>query len=334
MILVTGGLGYIGSHVVVELLEKGNEVIIIDNLSNSKPSVLDSIERIADKRPLFIEMDLLDFDRLNTVFSENKISSVIHFAGYKAVGESVAKPLMYYENNLTTTLNLLSVMEKYSVTKLIFSSSATVYKASNPVPYYESYELGSTNPYGWSKYMQEQMLRDYCIANPNFSVALLRYFNPIGASKSGLIGEDPKGIPNNLLPYVAKVATGELETLHIFGDDYNTPDGTGVRDYIHVLDLARGHVLALEYIDKNLGSIAINLGTGNGVSVLDILHSFEKACGKKLPYQIDGRRPGDIGTVFANCDLARELLGFEAKYTIEDMCNDAWKWQQNVSKNS
>ena len=327
-ILVTGGTGFIGSHTSVLLLEQGYDILIIDNLFNSKRSVVDRIEKITDKKVSFEEVDLLNKDALAKVFAENDIDAVIHFAGLKAVGESVAKPLWYYQNNITGSLNLFEAMQNSGVKKIIFSSSATVYREDNPIPYFEDFQLGCTNPYGWTKMMIEQMLRDICSADPEWSVALLRYFNPGGAHKSGLIGEDPMGIPNNLLPYVAKVAAGQLSEIHIFGDDYDTIDGTGVRDYIHVMDLARGHVLALDYIDANKGPKEINIGSGKGTSVKEIIAAFEKACDKELKAVIDPRRAGDLPEYFANADLAKEILGFKTEYGIEDICADIWRWQQ------
>lgn len=327
-ILVTGGAGFIGSHTSVMLLEHGYDVLIIDNLFNSKRSVVDRIEKISGKTCEFQEVDILDIKALNKIFEENEIDSVIHFAGLKAVGESVEKPLLYYQNNLTGSLNLFEAMKSAGVKKLIFSSSATVYREDNPIPYFEHFERGCTNPYGWTKMMIEQILIDICKADPEWSVALLRYFNPGGAHKSGLIGEDPMGIPNNLLPYVAKVAAGQLSEIHIFGDDYDTVDGTGVRDYIHVMDLAKGHVLALDYIEENKGTKAINIGSGKGTSVKEIIAAFEKACGKELKAVIDPRRAGDLAEYYANADLAKELLDFETEFGIEDICADIWKWQQ------
>ena len=327
-ILVTGGAGFIGSHTSVLLLEQGYDVLIIDNLLNSKHSVIDRIEKITGKKCSFEKIDLLDREALDKVFSENEIDKVIHFAGLKAVGESVEKPLWYYHNNIIGSVNLFEAMKAADVKKLIFSSSATVYREDNTIPYFEHFALGCTNPYGWTKMMIEQILRDICNSDSKWSVALLRYFNPGGAHQSGLIGEDPMGIPNNLLPYVAKVATGQLEEIHIFGDDYDTIDGTGVRDYIHVMDLAKGHVLALDYIEKNNGAKAINIGSGKGTSVKQIISAFEKACGHELKAVIDPRRAGDLPEYFANADLAKELLGFETQYGIEDICADIWRWQQ------
>ncbi|MDR3304480.1 MAG: UDP-glucose 4-epimerase GalE [Clostridiales Family XIII bacterium] len=327
-ILVTGGAGFIGSHTTVVLLEQGFDVVIFDNLFNSKASVIDRIERITARRPSFVQGDIRDRDALARVFESFPIDAVVHFAGLKAVGESVEKPLLYYENNIGGSLNLYEAMGAAGVKRLIFSSSATVYGESNPTPYFEDFPLSCTNPYGWTKLMNERILRDLCAADPAWSAALLRYFNPGGAHRSGLIGEDPAGIPNNLLPYAAKVAAGRLEKIHIYGDDYDTADGTGVRDYIHITDLARGHVLALDYIEGRPGAAAINLGTGKGTSVRQIIAAFEKACGKKLPAVVDPRRAGDLPQTYANADLAKKLLGFETNFGIEDICADIWRWQQ------
>jgi UDP-glucose 4-epimerase len=326
-ILLTGGAGFIGSHTAVALIEKGYDVFILDNFSNSKPSVIERIERITGKHCPYASGDLRDRADVDSVFMAHDFDAVIHFAGLKAVGESVEKPCEYYENNLVGTLRLIEAMTKYGVKNMIFSSSATVYRADNPVPYFEDYPLGATNPYGWTKVMIEQMLRDVCAADPEWSAVFLRYFNPIGAHPSGLIGEDPNGIPNNLLPYVSKVAAGELPVVHIFGDDYDTPDGTGVRDYIHVMDLAEGHLLAMDYIRGRAGTFPFNLGTGTGYSVKEVIAAFERACGKKLPYQIDPRRAGDLSSVYANVDHARSELGFSARFDIGKMCEDAWRWQ-------
>ena len=328
MILVTGGAGYIGSHTCVELLNRGYEIVIMDNFSNSKPDALDKIRKITGKDFKFYEADMCDDAAMDRIFAENKIDSVIHFAGYKAVGESVKKPLMYYRNNLLGTMVLCEAMKKYGCTKILFSSSATVYGLSEAVPYKEDLPTGCINPYGWTKFMNEQILRDYAFANPEMSVVLLRYFNPIGAHESGLIGDDPEGIPNNLMPYVCQVASGKLEKLHVFGNDYPTPDGTGVRDYLHVVDLAQGHVAAIKYAKDHKGTEAINLGTGIGYSVLDLVHAFEEANDLTLPYVIDPRRPGDGATSYADSTKARELLGWTAKKTLVDMCRDAWNWQK------
>lgn len=328
-ILLTGGLGFIGSHTAVELLENGHEVVIADNLSNSKIEVLDKIKQITGKEAKFYQIDICEKDKLEKIFEENKdIFGVIHFAGYKAVGESVAKPLMYYENNLISTFNLLEVMQKYSCKNIVFSSSATVYGDPAQIPITENCPKGQpTNPYGWTKSMLEQVLTDIHTSDKEWNVILLRYFNPIGAHKSGMIGEDPKGIPNNLVPYVAQVAVGKRPALGVFGNDYDTPDGTGVRDYIHVVDLAAGHVKAIEKLRENPGVEVYNLGTGNGYSVLQVVAAFEKACGHEIPYEIKPRREGDIATCYCDPQKAKEDLGWEAKYGIEEMCEDSWRWQ-------
>lgn len=328
-VLITGGAGFIGSHTCVELLEAGREIVVLDNFSNSKPEALKRIQQITGKDFKFYEADLLDICGIERVFQQNEIDSVIHFAGLKAVGESCHIPLQYYHNNLTGTLLLCQVMEKHNCKKIVFSSSATVYGMHNTVPFREDMPLSATNPYGQTKLMIEQILTDLYRADPEWSVALLRYFNPIGAHKSGLLGEDPNGIPNNLLPYISQVATGKLKELSVFGDDYDTPDGTGVRDYIHVVDLAQGHLAALDYIAGHTGVEAINLGTGKGYSVLDVLHAFEEACGKKLPYRIAPRRPGDIATCYADPSKAKQLLNWEAKRTLADMCADGWNFSKN-----
>lgn len=327
-ILVTGGTGFIGSHTVVELQKAGYEVVIVDNLYNSKEIVLDRIETITGKRPTFYNLDVNDREGLNKVFDKEDIGAVIHFAGYKAVGESTRKPIEYYANNLGSTLVLCDVMRNHGCKKIVFSSSATVYGNPAFVPITEECPLGvTTNPYGESKSMQERILTDIYKSDNEWSVMLLRYFNPIGAHESGLMGEDPKGIPNNLLPYVAQVAAGKLEKVHVFGNDYDTPDGTGVRDYIHVVDLAKGHVKAIQGFEKLNGVNIFNLGTGVGYSVLDIIHAFTKACGKEIPYVIDPRRPGDIATCYSDPTKAKEVLGWTAEKTLEDMCKDAWNWQ-------
>jgi UDP-glucose 4-epimerase len=326
-ILVTGGTGYIGSHTTVELINSGYEVVVVDNLSNSKASSLLRIEEITGKRPLFYEIDLLDRDSLYSVFKQNKIDAVIHFAALKAVGESVACPLLYYQNNLQSTLNLLDAMVEFKCNRIVFSSSATVYGLPKTVPIKEDFPLSATNPYGQTKLMIEQILKDTARAFPEMSVSILRYFNPIGAHKSGLIGEDPKGIPNNLVPYVAKVAAGQLDCLHVFGNDYPTHDGTGVRDYIHVVDLARAHIAALRRAEKVTGAECFNIGTGNGYSVLDIVKAYEEASGTKIRYQIDPRRPGDIATCYADPSKARDILGWEAEYDLKNMCEDTFRWQ-------
>ena len=327
-ILVTGGTGFIGSHTVVELISVGKEVVIIDNLSNSRECVLDRIEKITGKRPKFYKADLLDYDAVDKVFSENEIESVIHFAGLKAVGESVAKPLEYYHNNLTGTFNLCRLMVKYGVMKIVFSSSATVYGLPKSVPITEDFPLSTTNPYGETKLMIERVLSDVCVAYPEFSAAILRYFNPIGAHKSGLIGEDPQGIPNNLLPYVSKVGVGKLECLTVHGSDYDTPDGTGVRDYIHVVDLAKAHLKALDWTNGNKGIDYFNIGTGNGYSVLEIVKAYEKASGKTIKYKIGPRRPGDIAECYANPEKALRVLNWKAEMGIEEMCEDLARWQE------
>lgn len=327
-ILVTGGTGFIGSHTVVELQKAGYEVVIVDNLYNSKEIVLDRIETITGERPTFYDLDVNDREGLNKVFDKEDIGAVIHFAGYKAVGESTRKPIEYYANNLGSTLVLCDVMRNHGCKKIVFSSSATVYGNPAFVPITEECPLGvTTNPYGESKSMQERILTDIYKSDNEWSVMLLRYFNPIGAHESGLMGEDPKGIPNNLLPYVAQVAAGKLEKVHVFGNDYDTPDGTGVRDYIHVVDLAKGHVKAIQGFEKLNGVNIFNLGTGVGYSVLDIIHAFAKACGKEIPYVIDPRRPGDIATCYSDPTKAKEVLGWTAEKTLEDMCKDAWNWQ-------
>lgn len=327
-ILVTGGAGYIGSHTCVELLDAGYDVVVFDNLYNSSPKAVDRIQKITGRSLKFYKADMLDKPAVEKIFEENKIDAVIHFAGLKAVGESVHKPVEYYHTNIGGLLNLVDVMRKHGCKNIIFSSSATVYGDPAQIPITEECPKGiCTNPYGWTKWMQEQILTDIHTADPSWNVILLRYFNPIGAHKSGLIGEDPKGIPNNLLPYVAQVAIGKLPEVNVFGDDYDTPDGTGVRDYIHVVDLAKGHVKAVERLAKNDGVFICNLGTGKGYSVLDVIHAFEKACGHKLKYVIKPRRDGDIATCYSNCDKAERELGWKAQYDLDDMCADSWRWQ-------
>lgn len=326
MILVTGGTGFIGSHTCVELLNADYEVAVIDNFSNSKPEVIGRIKEITGKDIKFYEGDLLDKDILEKIFSENKIEAVIHFAGLKAVGESVSIPLKYYHNNITGTLILCEVMQKFNVKKLVFSSSATVYGNPHTVPIKEDFPLSTTNPYGSTKLMIENILRDLYISDNDWSIALLRYFNPIGAHKSGLIGEDPNGIPNNLVPYIAQVADGRLECLSVYGNDYPTHDGTGVRDYIHVVDLSLGHIKALERVMTTSGVDAYNLGTGNGYSVLDVVKAYEKACGRKINYKIAPRRAGDIPACYADPQKSKELLGWEAEKDIEQMCIDSWNF--------
>lgn len=325
-VLVTGGAGYIGSHTCVELLNAGESIVILDNFFNSKPEALNRIRQITGKDFRFYEADLLDKEAVESVFAENEIDAVIHFAGLKAVGESVQKPLWYYHNNITGTLNLCEVMQKHQVKRMVFSSSATVYGSPKTVPIDESFPLSTTNPYGSTKLMIEQILRDLSVSDKEWSIALLRYFNPIGAHKSGLIGEDPNGIPNNLLPYVAQVASGKLECLGVFGDDYPTHDGTGVRDYIHVVDLSLGHLKALDKVRKSTGADAYNLGTGKGYSVLEVVRAFEKASGRTVKYQIKPRRAGDIAECYANPKKAKEVLGWEAVRGIEEMCADTWNF--------
>lgn len=327
-ILVTGGAGYIGSHTCVELLNEGYEVVIMDNLYNSSEKAVDRIQAITGKEVTFYKTDLLDKEGMDAIFEKEAIDAVIHFAGLKAVGESVAKPIEYYNNNITGTLNLCDVMRNHNVKNIIFSSSATVYGDPAQIPITEECPKGiPTNPYGWTKWMLEQVLTDIHTADPEWNVILLRYFNPIGAHKSGTIGEDPKGIPNNLLPYVAQVAIGKLECVGVFGNDYDTPDGTGVRDYIHVVDLAKGHVKAIKKLADKDGVNIYNLGTGNGYSVLQVIKAFEKACGHEIPYQIKPRRAGDIATCYSKCDKAKAELGWEAEFGIEEMCADSWRWQ-------
>ncbi len=325
-ILVTGGAGYIGSHTCVELLESGYEIVIVDNFSNSKPEALNRIKKITGKDFKFYEADILDKAALETIFNENNIDAVIHFAGLKAVGESVSVPLRYYHNNITGTLVLCDVMQSHGVKKMVFSSSATVYGDPASVPIKETFPLHTTNPYGSTKMMIEDILRDLYVSDNEWSIALLRYFNPIGAHKSGLIGEDPNGIPNNLMPYIAQVAAGKLPCLSVFGNDYNTPDGTGVRDYIHVVDLAQGHLKALAKVLKDTGAEAYNLGTGNGYSVLDVVDAFEKENGVKVNLKITERRPGDIAECYADPTKAKNELGWEAKFGINEMCRDAWNF--------
>ncbi|MBQ2642550.1 MAG: UDP-glucose 4-epimerase GalE [Eubacterium sp.] len=329
-ILVTGGAGFIGSHTVVELLESGYDVVVVDNLSNSSKESLNRVEKITGKPVKFYEADIADTEAMNQIFDENDIYAVIHFAGLKAVGESVEKPLEYYKNNISGTIEMCDVMRKHGVKNIIFSSSATVYGDPETVPITEDCPKGiCTNPYGWTKSMLEQILTDIQVADPEWNVILLRYFNPIGAHKSGLIGEDPNGIPNNLMPYITKVATGELPKLNVWGNDYPTKDGTGVRDYIHVVDLAQGHVCAIAKLDENVGTKIYNLGTGNGYSVLEVVNNFIEASGVDVPYEIAPRRPGDIAECYADPSLAKKELGWEAKYGIREMCADSWNWQKN-----
>ena len=330
-ILVTGGAGYIGSHTCVELLNTGYDVVVVDNLNNASEKALDRVRKITGKKLTFYKADVTDKEAMNEIFDkETDISCVIHFAGLKAVGESVQKPLLYYQNNITGTLTLCDAMKEHGVKNIIFSSSATVYGNPEFVPITEECPKGvCTNPYGWTKHMVEQILTDIHTADPSWNVILLRYFNPIGAHKSGLIGEDPNGIPNNLLPYVARVAIGKLPCVGVFGNDYDTPDGTGVRDYIHVVDLALGHVAAIRKIEENPGVKIYNLGTGKGYSVLDVIQAFGKACGKDIPYEIKPRRAGDIASYYSDAALAKKELGWEARYGIEEMCEDSWRWQRN-----
>lgn len=326
-ILVTGGCGYIGSHTVVELFAAGYEVIIVDNLSNSSSNVLERIEKISGKRPIFYQVDVRDEIKLAAICEKHKIDAVVHFAALKAVGESVAKPELYYENNVSGSLILFKVLAKYNIKKIVFSSSATVYGDPHTVPITEDFPLAATNPYGWTKLMMEQILRDLYVADNSWSIAILRYFNPVGAHHSGLIGENPNGIPNNLMPYISQVAVGKLKELSIFGNDYATHDGTGVRDYIHVVDLAIGHIKALDYLFKHNEVLTVNLGTGIGYSVLDVVHAFAKASAREIPYVIKPRRHGDVAQCFANPQKAKELIGWVAKYDLEQMCSDCWHWQ-------
>ncbi len=326
-ILVTGGLGYIGSHTCVELMAAGHEVVVVDNLSNSKPSVYERVCRIAGKAFVFVEADVRDGPCLQRLFTEHSIDAVIHFAGLKAVGESVAEPLLYYDNNISGSLVLFEAMERFGIKTLVFSSSATVYGDSASVPIFENFPLSATNPYGRSKLMVEDILRDVALADSTWRIALLRYFNPVGAHESGLIGEDPNGIPNNLLPYIAQVAEGRREHLSVYGQDYPTLDGTGMRDYIHVVDLALGHVKTLDKLAAGAGVYTYNLGTGRGNSVLEMVRAFEEASGKAVPYKIVGRRPGDIASCYADASLAERELGWKAERNIAQMCADSWRWQ-------
>lgn len=331
-ILVTGGAGFIGSHTVVELLENNEDVIVIDNLSNSKREALDRVEDITGKSVTFYQTDLLDKDELDDIFTNHDIASVIHFAGYKAVGESVEKPLMYYHNNITGTLYLCEIMEKHGVKNIVFSSSSTVYGDPAEVPVQEDFPLSATNPYGRTKLFIEEILSDLHVSDDSWNIALLRYFNPVGAHPSGRIGEDPNDIPNNLMPYITQVAVGKLEQLSVFGDDYPTHDGTGVRDYIHVVDLAKGHLSALKKLEDNPGVVAYNLGTGTGYSVLDVVKAFEKASGQEVPYQITDRRAGDIAKNYADPGKAEKELGWKAEHDLVDMCRDSWRWQSQNPK--
>ena len=327
-VLVTGGAGYIGSHTCVELLERGYGVIVADNLVNSSAKSLERVQQITGKSLDFYEIDVRDRAALDRIFEKHDINCAIHFAGLKAVGESVSMPLEYYDNNLNSTITLCRAMKDHGVKNIVFSSSATVYSGDNEMPLRESSHTGMcTNPYGWTKYMSEQILRDTAFADEEWSIALLRYFNPIGAHRSGLIGEDPRGIPNNLMPFISQVAVGRRDHLNVFGNDYDTHDGTGVRDYIHVVDLARGHVCAIEYMQKHKGENVFNLGTGMGYSVLDMVKAFERVTGIKIPYEIVARRPGDLATVYSCPDKSAELLGWKAQYNLDDMCRDTWAWQ-------
>ncbi len=327
-ILVTGGAGYIGSHTCVQLLEAGYEVSVLDNLDNSCEESLVRVKELTGKDFEFYKVDLLDYEAVNKIFDNDNFDAVIHFAGLKAVGESCAIPLRYYHNNITGTLNLCDIMGKHGCKKLVFSSSATVYGDPHTVPIKEDFPLSATNPYGQTKLIIETILKDLYKSDNEWDIALLRYFNPVGAHPSGRIGEDPNGIPNNLIPYISQVAVGKLQCLSVYGDDYDTKDGTGVRDYIHVVDLANGHLKALEKISSKTGVVVYNLGTGTGYSVLDMVKAFEKACGKKINYKITDRRPGDIAACYADPSKAKEELGFEATHTLEDMCKDTWKWQE------
>ena len=327
-ILITGGAGYIGSHTCVELLDAGYDLVVIDNFSNSKPAVLDRVAQISGRAPTFMEVDIRDRGALRDVFRAHDIDAVIHFAGLKAVGESVAQPLRYYDNNISGSIALFEVMAESGVKTLVFSSSATVYGDPHSVPIREDFPLSATNPYGRSKLMLEEILRDLFRSDESWRIALLRYFNPVGAHASGMIGEDPNGIPNNLMPYITQVAIGRLPQLSVFGDDYPTPDGTGVRDYIHVVDLARGHLAALKALVGQPGVMTVNLGTGQGYSVLDMIRAFEQASGRPVPYRIAARRPGDVAQCYADASLADYLLGWRAERGLEAMCRDSWRWQE------
>ncbi|AJP12459.1 TPA: UDP-glucose 4-epimerase GalE [Clostridioides difficile] len=326
-VLVAGGAGYIGSHTAIELLESGYEVVIVDNLSNSNSIVVDRIKELSKKPVKFYNIDIRNKDEMHIVFKENNIESIIHFAALKAVGESVEKPIEYYSNNLISTLNLFELMREYGVKKFVFSSSATVYGDPHTCPILEDFPLSVTNPYGRTKLMIEQMLVDISKADKSLDIALLRYFNPVGAHKSGRIGEEPNGVPSNLMPYITKIAVGKLKELSVYGNDYPTHDGTGVRDYIHVLDLAAGHVKALQKLEENPGLVVYNLGTGKGYSVLDLVKAFSKASGKEIPYKIVGRRAGDVAMCYADSSKAEKELGWKAKYELEEMCEDSWRWQ-------
>ena len=328
-VLITGGTGYIGSHTIVELLKTERDIVVMDNFSNSKPVVLDRLKEITGKEVKFYQVDLMDKESMRVIFNENKIDSCIHFAGFKAVGESVAKPMMYYSNNITGTLNLCELLSEYNAKKIVFSSSATVYGKPKSVPIVEDFPLSTENPYGATKHMIERILSDIYVSDKDWTVTILRYFNPVGAHKSGRIGEDPRGIPNNLMPYITQVAEKRLDYLRVFGNDYDTHDGTGVRDYIHVVDLAKAHVKALDFTDKHTGVEYFNLGTGNGYSVLDVVKSYEKVTGKCIPYKIVERRPGDVGECYADASKANTMLGWKAEYNLEDMCRDADRWQNS-----
>ena len=332
-ILVTGGAGYIGSHTCIELLAAGYNLVVIDNFSNSKPAVLGRVEQISGREIPFMEVDIRDRGALRDVFRQHAIDAVIHFAGLKAVGESVSQPLRYYDNNISGSIALFEVMAESGVKTLVFSSSATVYGDPRSVPIREDFPLSATNPYGRSKLMLEEILRDLSRSDESWKIALLRYFNPVGAHESGIIGEDPNGIPNNLMPYITQVAVGKLQQLSVFGDDYPTPDGTGVRDYIHVVDLARGHLTALGALSDKPGVMTVNLGTGQGYSVLDVIRAFEKASGHPVPYRIAPRRPGDVAQCYADPTLAQELLGWQAERGLDEMCRDSWRWQQWAASN-
>ena len=328
-VFITGGAGFIGSHTCVALLQAGYDIVVADNLSNAKLEAVHRITQIIGKAFPFYQVDIRDRAGLEQIFSAYDIDAVIHFAGLKAVGESVRKPLEYYQNNVAGTLVLCEVMRQFGCKKMVFSSSATVYGPQNPIPYREEFPTGPVNPYGFTKLMVEQILTDLGRSDPEWSISLLRYFNPIGAHESGLIGEDPNGIPNNLLPYICQVAVGKLEKLHVFGNDYDTADGTGVRDYVHVCDLAEGHLKALEYVSGHTGVDAVNLGTGRGCSVLEVVAAYERACGKPIPYVVDPRRPGDIGEYYADPSKAKAIFGWEAKRSLDDMCRDSWNFTQN-----
>lgn len=332
-ILLTGGTGYIGSHTAIELIKAGYEVVIADNLSNSQADVVEKIQSITSKAIRFYQIDVADVKALNNIFSSNNIDAIIHFAGFKAVGESVEEPVKYYRNNIDTTLSLLEVMKAHSVHRLIFSSSATVYGEQTTVPVTEEAAVGDcANPYGRTKFINEQILTDWANAEKKVSAVILRYFNPIGAHESGTLGEQPNGIPNNLMPYITQTAAGIRERLNVYGNDYDTTDGTGVRDYIHVVDLARGHIAALKYAEKNVGAEVFNLGTGSGYSVLEMVKAFEKANDVRVPYSIASRRPGDIAVSYAGTEKAERMLGWKAEKTLEDMCRDSWRWQQHLMK--